>query len=77
MIWGGISVNAMASLFFLPPGTTMNGQKYVGLLKDKLELHMVVHKCKIFTQEVHQATSPKLLLSSLLKFFVSGPGLER
>ena len=50
MIWGGMPINGMAELFFLPPGTTMNGQKYVDLLKDKLELHMATHKCKIFMQ---------------------------
>ena len=48
MIWGGMSVNGTAGLFFLPPETTMNGQKYVDLLKDKLELHMAIHKCKNF-----------------------------
>ena len=44
MIWGGTSVNETAGLFFLPPGTTMNGQKYVDLLKDKLELHIAIHE---------------------------------
>ena len=29
----------------------MNGQKYVDLLKDKLELHMNVHNCNIFMQD--------------------------
>ena len=29
----------------------MNGQKYVDLLKDKLELHVAIHKCKIFMQD--------------------------
>ena len=29
----------------------MNGQKYVDLLKDKLELHMNVHNCNIFKQD--------------------------
>lgn len=51
MIWGGMSVNGTAALFFLQPGTTMNGQKYVDLLKDKLELHMAVHNCTIFMQD--------------------------
>ncbi|CAM1330816.1 Uncharacterised protein at_DN1629 [Pycnogonum litorale] len=51
MIWGGISVNGTAGLFFLPSGTTMNGQKYVDLLKNKLELHMAIHKCKIIMQD--------------------------
>ena len=51
MIWGGMSVNGTAGLYFLLPGTTMTGQKYFDLLKDKLELHMAIHKCKIFMQD--------------------------
>ena len=35
-----MSINGTAGLFFLPPETTMNGQKYLDLLKNKLELHM-------------------------------------
>lgn len=37
----------VAGLVFLPTGMTVNGQKYTDLLKDKLELHMAVPKCKI------------------------------
>ena len=51
MIWGVMSFTETAGPFFLPNGTTMNGQKYVDLLKDKLELHMNVHNCKIFMQD--------------------------
>ena len=51
MIWGGMSINGTAGLFFLLPGTTMNGQKYLDLLKNKLELHMAVHKCSVFMQD--------------------------
>ena len=29
----------------------MNGQKYLDLLKIKLELHMAVHKCSVFMQD--------------------------
>ena len=29
----------------------MNGQKYLDLLKNKLELHMAVHKCSVFMQK--------------------------
>ena len=42
----------------------MNGQIYVDLLKDKLELHMAIHKCKIFMQDGAPVTTPKLFLSS-------------
>ena len=37
--------------FFLPPGTNINGQKYLDLLKNELELHMAVHKCSVFMQD--------------------------
>jgi len=48
MIWAAISIQGMASLFFLDPGTTTNGKKYLELMKEKMELHMAVHNCKIF-----------------------------
>ena len=51
MIWGGMSQNGTAGLFFLPTGTTMNGQRYLDLLKNKLELHMAVHNCTVFMQD--------------------------
>ena len=64
MIRGGISANGKAGLCFRPSGTTMNGQKHVDLQKDKLELHMAVHKFKIFMQDGAHAIGPKLFLSS-------------
>ena len=65
MIWGGMSVNGTAVLFFLPPGTTMNGQKYVDLLKDKLELHIAIHKCKIFMQDAAPCHRSKIVTQFL------------
>jgi len=47
MIWGAISTQGTAGLFFLDPGITMNGKKYLELMKEKLELHMAVHNCEI------------------------------
>ena len=29
----------------------MNGQKYLNLMKEKLQLHMPVHECTIFMQD--------------------------
>ena len=46
-----MSLNGTAGLFFLPTGTTMNGQRYLDLLKNKLELHMAVHNCTVFMQD--------------------------
>ena len=34
-------------LYFLSPETTINGEKYVNLLRIKLELHIRVHNCEI------------------------------
>jgi len=51
MIWGAMSFRGTAGLYFLPPGTTMNGVKYVSLLKSKLELYMRVHNFDIFIHD--------------------------
>ena len=51
MIWAGMSVNGTTGLFFQSPGTTINGKKYVDLLKDKLELHIAIYKCKMSMQD--------------------------
>ena len=51
MIWGAISTQGTAGLFFLDPGTTMNGKKYLELIKEKLELDMAVHNWEIFTHD--------------------------
>ena len=40
MILGAMSVTETAGLFFLPNRTTMNGKKYVDLLKDKSYIFM-------------------------------------
>ena len=51
MVWGAMSAMGTASLSFLPPKTTMNGTKYVALLRSKLQLHMSVHNCSIFMHD--------------------------
>ena len=51
MIWGAISTQGTAGLFFLDPGTTMNGKKHLELMKEKLELHTAVHNCEIFLHD--------------------------
>ena len=43
MVWGAMSALSTAGLYFLQPGTIINGAKYLDLLKDKLKIHMVVH----------------------------------
>ena len=51
MIWGAMSCFGPSGLYFIPPNTTMNGPRYVELLKEKLKLHMDIHKCTISMQD--------------------------
>ena len=55
-----MSANGMAGIYFLKPGTTMNGAKYVELLKDKLPTHMEIHQSLIFMHDVHLVIGRKL-----------------
>ena len=45
---GPTSQLGIGRLFYLPSGTTMNGENYVQLLSDKLQLHMQVYRRNIF-----------------------------
>ena len=46
-----MSVSGAASLYFVQPGTTINGGIYLDLLKNKLYIHMVVHDCNVFVND--------------------------
>ena len=65
MIWGAMSQRAIAGLFFLPGRTTMNGEKYVQLRSDMLQLHMQVHRCNRFMQDGAQCHRSKLVTNFL------------
>ena len=65
MVWGAMSARGTSGICFLQPGTTINGAKYLDLLKDKLEIHMVVHDCNVFMLNgapCHRAKSVKSFL---------------
>ena len=51
MIWGAISKNGNAGLYFLETGTTMSGPKYVELLENKLLRHTTVHNTTVFMHD--------------------------
>lgn len=51
MVWGGFSAFSKGPLHFLQSGQTMNGEKYLKVLKIKLKLHMRLLKCKTFQQD--------------------------
>ena len=52
MVWGCFSGNGgRGSLYFLPPKTTMNGDRYMAMLKEKLIFWMDHHKATHFLQD--------------------------
>ena len=46
-----MSANGTAGIYFLKPGTTMNGAKHAELLKEKLPTHMAIHQSLIFMHD--------------------------
>ena len=62
-----MSSKGTAGLSFLTPGTTINGAKYLDLLKTKLKLHMDVHKCKISMHDGPPYHKAKVMTSYLKK----------
>lgn len=71
MIWGAMSKSGTAGLYFLPQGTTMNGAKYVELLREKLKLHMYIHQCSIFMHDGAPCHRSKVVQNFLAKIKVS------
>ena len=51
MIWGAMSALGTAGLYFVEKNTIMNSEKYQTMLKDKLNIHMNVYQCNVFTQD--------------------------
>lgn len=77
MIWGAMSATGTAALYFLPPKTTMNGSRYLNLLRDKLKLHMAVHRCSIFMHDgapCHRARIVKDYLTATQIQVLDWPG---
>ena len=60
-----MSVIEAAGLYFVPPGTTINGSKYPDLRNNKLEFHMNVHQCAIFMQNSAPCHKTKIVSSFL------------
>ena len=65
MIWGAMSRKGIVGLYFFIPGTTINGKKYLDLLKDNLKLHMNIHQSKIFMHDVAPCHKAKIVTSYL------------
>ena len=67
MIWGAISENGVAGLFFLRNGTTMNDPRHVESLEEKLKIHMAVHNCTVFVQDGTPCHRSKVATTFLAK----------
>jgi transposase len=52
MVYSSFSAFGRGSIHFLPQNTTMRGENYLQLLKDKLPLTMHVHRTSIFLHDV-------------------------
>ena len=65
MIWGAMSVDGTAAQYFLPIGVTMNGSRYVNLLREKLQLHMAVNQCSVFIHDDPPSHRSKVVQSFL------------
>ena len=50
MIWGAMPARGTAGLYF-EENTAMNYEKYLAMLKDKLNIHINVHQCNVFMQD--------------------------
>lgn len=48
---GAMSATGTASLYFVPPKSTINNNLHLNLLHKKLKLHMRVYKCSIFIHD--------------------------
>ena len=51
MVWGCFSNMGRGSLYFLPKNTTMNGQRYLAMLKEKIPLTMSLHETTTFMHD--------------------------
>lgn len=66
MIWGTISASGRGSLWFMPPGTTINSKVYLDILKEKLTPFMSIRNCNIFQHDgapCHQGRTVKKWLA--------------
>ena len=69
MIWGSISASGRGGISFIPPKTTVNAERYLHILQNKLPTWMNIRNCSIFQHEgapAHNAKSAKTWLNQWL-----------
>ena len=65
MVWGAMTAKETARLYFLPHSMTMNGYRYLNVLKEKLKLLMNIHQCDTFMHNGTPCHRSKLVSSFL------------
>lgn len=66
MVWGCFTGSGgRGSLYFLPPKTTMNGQRYMDMLKEKLVFWMRHHRATHFLQDGAPCHTSKKVMAFL------------
>ena len=73
MVWGAMSGQGTAGLYFLHPVAPKNGSKYQDLLRDKSEIHMIVHDYNAFMHDgapCHRAKSVQNFLQKNVDILV-------
>jgi hypothetical protein len=72
MIWGCFSGNGgRGSLYFLPPKDTMNSERYMAMLEDKLFFWMKLHRATHFLQDGAPCHTSKRVMKYLKENNVS------
>jgi hypothetical protein len=67
MVWGCFSgIGGRGSLYFLPPKTTMKGDRYMEMLKEKLLFWMNYHKVSHFPQDSAPCHKSKKVMRSCI-----------
>ena len=51
MVWGCFSGRGRGALWFMPKNSTINGAVYLGILQDKLQLHMGILRSTVFQHD--------------------------
>ena len=65
MIWGAISAFGRGGIWFMPQNTTINGEVYLNILKQKLPTFMSMHGTQYFQHDGAPCHNAKVVISWL------------
>ena len=65
MIWGAITARGRSGLYVMPPSTTVNVERYLNIIQEKVPHWLEVRQCSVLQHDgvpCHQARSVKAWL---------------